>query len=101
MSHGKPHNQPMNLLSNLEKNMNTKSSKTNNGEVTLSHGEKLFAKLAAFYAKPPYHFEREMIFGFDYLRSKGKVFAKLHDGHLVMKLPANRIKTLVDSGEVS
>jgi hypothetical protein len=81
--------------------MNPKNSKIKNGNDTLSHGEKLFAKLASFYAEPPYHFEREMIFGFDCLRSKGKVFAKLHDGHLVMKLPANRIKSLVDSGEVS
>lgn len=57
--------------------------------------------MASFYAKPPYHLEREMIFGFDCLRIKGKVFAKLHDGHLVMKLPANRIKALVDSGKVT
>lgn len=81
--------------------MIAKNSKIKNGDVTLSHGEKLFAKLASFYAKPPYHLEREMIFGFDCLRIKGKVFAKLHNGNLVMKLPANRIKALVDSGEVS
>jgi hypothetical protein len=42
-----------------------------------------------------------MIFGYDCLRINGKVFAKLHNGHLVMKLPASRITTLVNSGQVS
>ncbi len=81
--------------------MITKSSKVKNGDAGSSHGEKLFAKLASVYSKPPYHIEREMIFGFDCLRTKGKVFAKLHNGKLVMKLPASRIKALVDSGDVS
>lgn len=81
--------------------MNTKSSKIKKGDDVLSDGEKLFAKLASFYVAPPYHLERETIFGFACLRIKGKVFAKLHDGHLVMKLPADRIKALVGSGQVS
>jgi hypothetical protein len=42
-----------------------------------------------------------MLFGFDCLRINGKVFAKVHNGHLVMKLPASRITALVDSGQVS
>jgi hypothetical protein len=80
----------------IEKNGNIRES-----DLNLSHGEKLFAKLASFYAKPPYHLEREMIFGFDCLRFKSKVFAKLHNGHLVMKLPANRITALIGSGQIS
>jgi hypothetical protein len=82
--------------------MIAKSSKIKKDDVTLSDGEKLFTKLVSFYAIPtPYPVERAMLFGFDCLRINGKVFAKLHNGHLVMKLPANRITALVDSGQVS
>lgn len=83
--------------------MIAKCSKIKKYDVTLSHGEKLFAKLVSFYATPhtEYPVERAMLFGFDCLRINGKVFAKLHNGHLVMKLPANRITALADSGQVS
>lgn len=81
--------------------MVAKSSKIKNSDVTLSHGETLFAKLASFYATTHTQVDRAMIFGFDCLRINGKVFAKLHNGHLVMKLPADRIAALVDSGQVS
>ncbi len=83
--------------------MIAESRKIKKDDVTLSHGEKLFTKLVSFYATShtPYPVERAMIFGFDCLRINGKVFAKLHNGHLVMKLPATRIKALVDSGQAS
>lgn len=81
--------------------MIAKSSKIKKNDTTLTDGEKLFAQLTAFYAAPPYHLEREMIFGFACLRIKGKVFTKVHDGQLVMKLPANRIKALIDSDQAS
>ncbi|MDE1900987.1 MAG: hypothetical protein KGI37_04995 [Alphaproteobacteria bacterium] len=66
--------------------------------VPASSGEKLFAKLAAFYGATDTHVERVKLFGFDCLRVDGKVFAKLHNGHLVMKLPASRIAALIDFG---
>jgi hypothetical protein len=83
--------------------MIAKNSKTKKDDVTSSNGERLFAKLVSIYAAPhtEYPVERVMLFGFDCLRINGKVFAKLHNGHLVMKLPANRITALVDSGQVS
>lgn len=83
--------------------MISKSSKTQKDAIPLSFGEKLFTKLVSFYATPQteYPVERAMLFGFDCLRINGKVFAKLHNGHLVMKLPADRITALVDSGQVS
>lgn len=83
--------------------MIAKSSKIKKGDVALSHGEKLFTKLVSFYATPltEYPVERAMLFGFDCLRINGKVFAKLHNGRLVLKLPANRITALVDSGQAS
>ncbi|MFA6177135.1 MAG: hypothetical protein WC765_11215 [Phycisphaerae bacterium] len=82
--------------------MISKSGKIEKGDVALSHGEKLFTKLVSFYAtqRTEYPVERATLFGFDCLRINGKVFAKLHDGHLVMKLPANRITALVESGEI-
>lgn len=82
--------------------MVAKSSKIIKGDVSLSDGEALFTQLAALYATPQtkYPVERAKLFGFDCLRTNGKVFAKLHNGHLVMKLPANRIKALVASGQV-
>ncbi|NOU22715.1 MAG: hypothetical protein HOO93_13210 [Methyloglobulus sp.] len=51
--------------------------------------------------KPNTAVERAKLFGFDCLRINGKAFAKLHNGRLVMKLPANRIAALVDSGQVN
>ncbi len=83
--------------------MIAKNSQSKRGDDTLSHGEELFTQLASFYATPKteYPVERAMLFGFDCLRINGKVFAKLHNGHLVMKLPTNRIAALVDSGQVS
>jgi len=83
--------------------MVAKSGKIIKGDVNLSHGEELFAQLASFYATPQteYPVERAKLFGFDCLRINGKVFAKLHNSHLVMKLPANRIAALVDSGQVN
>lgn len=80
-----------------------KSEKIGKSDVALSHGERLFAKLVAFYAthRTEYPVERAMLFGFDCLRINGKVFAKLHNGHLVMKLPADRITALVESGQAS
>jgi hypothetical protein len=79
------------------------SGKTIKGDVALSHGEELFAQLELFYATPQteYPVERAKLFGFDCLRINGKVFAKLHNGHLVMKLPASRIAALIDSGQVN
>lgn len=83
--------------------MIAKSSKTEKDDVTLSHGEELFIQLASFYATPQteYPVERAKLFGFDCLRVNGKVFAKLHNGHLVMKLPASRITALAESDQVS
>ena len=83
--------------------MIAKSGKSEKGDVALSHGEKLFAKLVSFYDTPrtEYPVERAMLFGFDCLRINGKVFAKLHNGLLVMKLPANRITALLESGQAS
>ncbi|NOT86226.1 MAG: hypothetical protein HOP02_15930 [Methylococcaceae bacterium] len=83
--------------------MITKSSKINKDDATLSDGERLFMQLAAFYTTPQteYPVERAKLFGFDCLRINGKVFAKLHNRHLVMKLPVNRIMALIDSGAVS
>jgi len=83
--------------------MIAKSRKTKKDNATLSHGEKLFAKLLSFYATPhtEYPVERAMLFGFDCLRINGKVFAKLHNGHLVIKLPATRIAALIESGLAS
>lgn len=83
--------------------MTAKIGKNASGEVVQSHGEKLFAKLVSFYATPrtEYPVERAMLFGFDCLRINGKVFAKLHNGHLVMKLPAHRITALLESGQAS
>lgn len=83
--------------------MVAKSSKIIKGDLALSYGEESFAKLALFYATPQteYPVERAKLFGFDCLRINGKVFAKLHNGHLVMKLPANRIAALVDSAQMS
>lgn len=82
--------------------MVAKSSKAIKDNVALSHGEKLFAQIASFYATPQteYPVERAKLFGFDCFRINGKVFAKLHSGQLVMKLPANRIAALVDSSQV-
>lgn len=68
--------------------------------VPSSSGEKLFAKLAAFYAATDRHVERVMLFGFNCLRTDGKVFAKLDNGNLVMKLPAKRVATLIGSGRL-
>jgi hypothetical protein len=83
--------------------MIAKNSNKINGAVALSHGEKLFAELVSFYATPhtAYPVERALLFGFDCLRINGKVFAKLHNGLLVMKLPADRITALVDSGQAN
>lgn len=83
--------------------MIAKSSKKKTGAAALSHGEELFTKLVSFYAIPrtEYPVERAMLFGFDCLRINGKVFAKLHDGHLVMKLPAKRLTALLESGQAS
>ena len=83
--------------------MIAKIGKFEKGDVALSHGGKLFAKLVSFYATPrtEYPVERATLFGFDCLRINGKVFAKLHNGHLVMKLPAKRITALVESGQAS
>jgi len=83
--------------------MISRSSKTPKGSVPLSLGEELFTNLVSFYATPQteYPVERAKLFGFDCLRTNGKVFAKLHSGHLVMKFPANRITALVDSGQVN
>lgn len=80
--------------------MITKGSKSEKSDVILSPGEKLFTTLASFYAATHTHVDRAMMFGFDCLRVKGKVFAKLHNGNLVMKLPADRITALVDSDQV-
>ncbi|HEY3327879.1 MAG TPA: hypothetical protein VGK14_12050 [Novimethylophilus sp.] len=79
------------------------TSEIKKGDSALSHGEKSFTKLVSFYATPhtEYPVERATLFGFDCLRINGKVFAKLHNGHLVMKLPANRITALVESGQAS
>lgn len=68
--------------------------------VTPTSGEKLFAKLAIFYAAADTHVERVKLFGFDCLRVDGKVFAKLHNGNLVMKLSPKRVASLIDSGLV-
>lgn len=83
--------------------MTAKSNERNERHVALSHGEKTFAKLVSYYATPrtEYPVERAMLFGFDCLRINGKVFAKLHNGHIVMKLPANRITALLESGQAS
>lgn len=78
--------------------MITKAGKIRKGAVPSSTGEKLFAKLAEYYGASNPHVERAMLFGFDCLRVDGKVFAKLHNDQLVMKLPAKRITALVDSG---
>ena len=40
-------------------------------------------------------------FGSDGLRTGGKVFASLHKGQLLIKLPANRVESLVASGTAS
>lgn len=79
--------------------MIAKSGKTEKSDVTLSNGEALFKELASFYASTYINVERAMIFGFDCLRTKGKVFAKVHNGQLVMKLPTNRITALLGSGQ--
>ena len=81
--------------------MQNKSKYTKN--VNFSEGEKLFARLVSYYATPrtEYPVEHAMLFGYDCLRIKGKVFAKLHNGHVVMKLPAGSISTLVASGQAS
>ncbi len=81
--------------------MIAKSSKIKKDDVDLSQGKKLFTELVSFYAIPHTHVERTMIFGFDCLRINGRVFAKLHDGRLIMKLPASRIMALVNSGQAS
>lgn len=39
--------------------------------------------------------DRVMMFGFDCLRISGKVFAKMHEGQVVVKLPAKRIASLI------
>lgn len=64
-------------------------------------GEKLFAKLVVFYATTNTHVEQVKLFGFDCLRVDGKVFAKLHSGDLVIKLPVERIDALMDSGHIA
>lgn len=83
--------------------MIAKNNKNKKVSVSLSQGEKLYTKLAAFYTtlQTQCPVKREMIFGFDCLRINGKLFAKLHNGQLVIKLPANRITALLDSGQVS
>lgn len=65
-----------------------------------SPGGKLFAALVAFYAATDPHVDRATLFGFDCLRAGGKVFAKLHNGNLVVKLPAQRIASLMDLGRL-
>lgn len=54
--------------------MVAKSSKIEKGDDTLSDGEKLFTKLASFYATPhtEYPVERAMLFGFGCLRINGR-----------------------------
>lgn len=81
--------------------MIAKSSKIKNSDATLSQGEVLFNELASFYSNAYINVERAMLFGFDCLRTNGKVFAKLHDGHLAMKLPAKCIMALFDAGQAN
>lgn len=66
----------------------------------LSSGEKLFTKVAAFYAATYAHVERVTLFGFDCLRTGGKVFIKVHNGDVILKLPAARIAALIGAGKV-
>lgn len=55
-------------------------------------GAGLFAELTEHFADV----ERIMLFGFDCLRARRKVFAKLVDDQVVLRLPARRISVLLD-----
>lgn len=65
-----------------------------------SSGAKLFQDLVDIYRQTNPSVERVKLFGFDCLRTAGKVFAKLHNGQLVMKLPAARITALMMAGHL-
>ena len=51
-------------------------------------------QVSGFYAARCAYVERVKLFGFDCLRFDSKVFAKLHKGNFVMKLPPKRVASL-------
>jgi len=60
--------------------------------------EKAFASVAAMLRKDPRVTEARM-FGATGLRAGDKFFAMLYKGHLVVKLPRDRVEALVASGD--
>lgn len=74
-----------------------RNSKTKVSGFPPSGGERQFAELAEFYEATSTNVDRVKLFGYDCLRVEGKVFAKLHNGHLVMKFPLQRASALIGS----
>lgn len=56
--------------------------------------------IADAYAKRDAGVERVVLFGYECLRSGGKVFAKVDRGSLVLKLGAGRIASLAGSDQL-
>lgn len=69
-----------------------------NDDTSQSAGSQLFDMLSEAFCTTDTRVERVKLFGYDCLRSAGKVFAKTHNGRLVMKLPADRIGRLIGTG---
>lgn len=75
----------------------TKSTKGDH--IALSaDGQKMFDNAAAFYGATNPDVERVKLFGYDCLRVRGKVFAKLDRANLILKLPRSHLAALIETG---
>lgn len=63
-------------------------------------GVKLFEAIVLAFREAEPAVERVKLFGYDCLRTAGKVFAKTDKGRLVMKLPKTRIEALIMAGQM-
>lgn len=64
------------------------------------HPQVLFERIAASHTAEA-GVTRAKNFGSEGLRTGGKVFASLHKGQLLIKLPAARVEALVSSGKAA
>lgn len=63
-------------------------------------GARMFDHVVASLERPDSDVERVKLFGYDCLRASGKVFAKVDKGRLIMKLPKQRIESLMMAGHL-
>jgi len=62
-----------------------------------AHAEELYRTLALRHGVAP-GASRGRGFGSDALKAEGRIFAALSNGRLLVKLPAERVKALVEAG---